>query len=589
MTCKAHPDGLLFPVPILPIKGWNGLKLRIALAQTNHAVGDIEGNEAKILRWIDKARRAGADLVAFPELAVSGYPAEDLLLKPRFLADCRASIERIAGKVSHPAAIVGFPSTDGGVHNSAAVLAGGELVTVTSKIHLPNYGVFDEKRYFSPGKAASVLRVGDVRVGLSICEDIWRDDVSKAQVVSGRAQVIVNVSSSPYHAGKGMEREDLMKRRAVENGVYVAYVNLVGGQDELVFDGHSVVVDPAGSVLARARQFREDLIVVDIDPSKAAARSRSRRKWRGRIAVEEITVGIKRSHRWKKIVPRISRPLKPAKEIYTAIVTGTKDYVTKNGFKKVIIGLSGGIDSSLVAAIAVDALGKDSVVGVTMPSRYSSPGSVRDARRLADNLGIEFLRINIEPVHSAYLKSLGRIFSGMRHDTAEENIQARIRGNILMALSNKFGWLVLTTGNKSELAVGYCTLYGDLAGGFAILKDVPKTLVYELARYRNSVGTPVIPDAVMTKPPSAELRPDQKDVDSLPPYEILDPVLAKYVIEDMAVDEIADLGFDETLVRRVARLVDGNEYKRRQGPPGVRITPRAFGKDRRMPITNLYR
>jgi NAD+ synthase (glutamine-hydrolysing) len=564
------------------------LKFRIALAQTNLTVGDIEGNEARIVKWIDRARRLDVDLVAFPELAISGYPAEDLLLKPRFLADCQAAIERIAGKVTQPVAIIGFPSSDGYVRNSAAVLAGGKLVAVSNKIHLPNYGVFDEKRYFSPGGAATVLAAGGARIGLSICEDIWREDVSKAQVVSGGSNMLLNVSSSPYHAGKGMEREDLMKRRATENGIYVAYVNLVGGQDELVFDGHSVIIGPSGEVIARGRQFREDLVVGDIEIGRLPS-ARARGPGRSRIRLEEVKLAIKIKARRKKTASRISRPMERIKEVYSAIVTGTRDYVGKNGFSRVVIGLSGGIDSSLVAAIAVDALGKNSVVGVTMPSRYSSAESVRDARKLAKNLGIEFLRVDIEHMHSAYLRSLKGLFEGLPHDATEENIQARIRGNILMALSNKFGWLVLTTGNKSELAVGYCTLYGDLAGGFAILKDVPKTLVYDLARYRNSVGSPVLPKAVMTKAPSAELRPDQKDVDSLPPYEILDPVLTMYVVEDMAIDEIVSQGYDEDIVKRVAGLVDGNEYKRRQGPPGVKITPKAFGKDRRMPITNLYR
>ena len=565
------------------------MTFRIALAQTNHTVGDIEGNKARVLEWIKKARSLDADLVAFPELAISGYPAEDLLLKPGFLADCRAAVRQIAEKVERPVAVVGFPRMDGGVRNSAAILSRRRLVSVCDKIHLPNYGVFDEKRYFTPGEAVSVMVAGRARIGVSICEDIWLDDVTRAQALSGGAHAIVNISSSPYTAGKGMEREDLMKRRATAHGIYVAYVNLVGGQDELVFDGHSVIIDPAGAVLARARQFREDLIVADIDTDRVSARPGGRRGRRTPLPVKDIELGLRPRSRRKKAVPKISRPMKRLKEIYTAILTGTRDYVRKNGFRRVLIGLSGGIDSSLVAAVAVDALGKQSVTGVSMPSRYSSPGSVRDARRLAKNLGIEFMHISIEQVHSAYLKSLKRPFRGLSGDVTEENIQARIRGNILMALSNKFGWLVLTTGNKSELAVGYCTLYGDLAGGFAILKDVPKTLVYDLARYRNSVRSPVIPEAVMTKAPSAELRPDQKDEDSLPPYEVLDPVLSMYVVEDMSVDEIVERGYDRGIVERVAGLVDGNEYKRRQGPPGVKITPRAFGKDRRMPITNLYR
>jgi NAD+ synthase (glutamine-hydrolysing) len=568
--------------------------LRIALAQINPTVGDIKGNAAKINRWIEKARKINADIVAFPELTVSGYPAEDLLLKPRFLSDCRTAVERIAERVGRITAIVGFPSSFESVHNSAAILTGGRIAAICNKIHLPNYGVFDERRYFSPGKAASVLAMGKARVGVSICEDMWYEDVSIAQATAGRADVIINISCSPYHAGKGAEREELMKRRAITNEVYVAYLNLVGGQDELVFDGHSVIIAPDGTVIARARQFHEDLIVADLDMGRARRTSLKPARIRsGSLAVETVKIGFKSRARRKKIATTPAQPLDKMGEIYQAILTGARDYVKKNGFKKVVIGLSGGIDSSLVAVAAVDALGKDSVVGVSMPSRYSSLGSVSDAKGLARNLGIKLLHVNIEKVHNSYIQTLKKAIKGISRDVTEENIQARIRGNILMALSNRFGWLVLTTGNKSELAVGYCTLYGDLAGGFAILKDVPKTLVYELACHRNSSckpkARPVIPESVLMKPPSAELKPDQKDEDSLPPYEILDPVLHMYVVDDMAVDEIVAEGYGKRLVQGVARLVDGNEYKRRQGPPGIKITPRAFGKDRRMPITNLYR
>jgi NAD+ synthase (glutamine-hydrolysing) len=564
--------------------------LRIALAQVNLTVGDIEGNSAKILRWTEKARRKGADIVAFPELALSGYPAEDLLLRRRFLEDCRSALERIAGKIRRPAVIVGFPDRSDAIRNSAAVIGEGRVITIVNKIHLPNYGVFDEQRYFKPGDGTCVLVAGTSRIGISICEDIWHEDVSEAQVVSGGAQVIVNISCSPYNVGKGAEREVLMKERATAHRAYVAYLNLVGGQDELVFDGHSVIFDPSGAVLARGKQFDEDLVIADIDVKRAgdSARRRGRRRG-GSIPVETVEIGLPARPRRKPAASRTARRLGKTEEIYKAIVTGTRDYVKKNGFGRVVIGLSGGIDSALVAAVAVDALGKAKVTGVSMPSRYSSDGSIRDARRLARNLGIELLNVNIEKIQRLYLESLKPLFKGRPADETEENIQARIRGNILMALSNKFGWLVLTTGNKSELAVGYCTLYGDLAGGFAILKDVPKTLVYELARFRNSRGEAVIPKAIMTKPPSAELRPDQKDEDSLPPYEILDPILDMYVVHDLGVKEIVGHGFDRETVIEVAGLVDGNEYKRRQGPPGVKITPKAFGKDRRMPITNMYR
>jgi NAD+ synthase (glutamine-hydrolysing) len=563
--------------------------LRIALAQVNLTVGDIRGNTTKILKWIDKARKQNADLIAFPELAISGYPPEDLLLRRRFLEDCRSAVDKIAKTIKLASVVVGFPSHAGSAHNSAAVLAGGKVVSVCNKIHLPNYGVFDEKRYFTPGRTALVLLAGDARVGVSICEDIWREDVSIAQVKMGRAHIILNISSSPYHAGKGNEREELLKRRALANDAYVAYVNLVGGQDELVFDGHSLVIGPDGVTMARGKQFREDLIIADIDVGVVKERvTLAARRGFKRIAVETADLGMRPSARKKKVKPRVEKLMPALQEIYTAIVTGTRDYVKKNGFKKVVIGLSGGIDSALVAAVAVDALGKNGVVGVAMPSRYSSKGSLRDATKLARNLGIKLIKAGIEDVFKAYTRSIKGVFKKSAHDIAEENIQARIRGNILMALSNKFGWLVLTTGNKSELAVGYCTLYGDLAGGFAILKDVPKTLVYALARHRNSKGKPVIPEATISKAPSAELRPDQKDEDTLPPYDTLDPVLTMYVVEDKDIDEIGRAGYPRALVRGIAKMVDGNEYKRRQGPPGIKITPKAFGRDRRMPITNLY-
>jgi NAD+ synthase (glutamine-hydrolysing) len=561
--------------------------IRLALAQTNLTVGDIQGNSRKVLRWIDRAARRGADLVAFPELTLSGYPPEDLLFKSAFLEDCRTALDRIVARAKGPVSVVGYPSRRNGTRNSAAVIYGGRVAAVCDKIELPNYGVFDERRYFVPGRKACVLLLDGVRIGLSICEDIWFEEVTLAQVARGKARIILNVSSSPYNIGKGAEREALMRTRAVDNGVYVAYVNLVGGQDELVFDGHSLVVGPDGTVIARGRQFEEDLIFADID----LTRPRRRRQSPGvkaRLPVETAGVRAHLGSARKKIEASARLPLDFPEEIYKAILTGTADYVLKNGFKKVIVGLSGGIDSALVATIAVDALGAESVIGVSMPSRYSSRSSVTDARALAGNLGIEFIKIGIDRIFSSYLEALKPSFKGHKEDVTEENIQARIRGNILMALSNKFGWLVLTTGNKSEVAVGYCTLYGDLAGGFAILKDVPKTLVYELAAYRNMRGKPVIPKAILTKPPSAELKPDQKDEDTLPPYEILDPILNMYVVEDMAVRSIIERGFPDRLVKQVVRLVDRNEYKRRQGPPGIKITPRAFGKDRRMPITNRY-
>ncbi len=557
--------------------------LRIALAQLNVTVGDLRGNVRKIRHWIEKAKRYRADIVAFPELAISGYPAEDLILRPGFLSDCEEALKELAHDVKGIVAIVGYPRKGEKAYNSAAILSGGKVVAAIDKIHLPNYGVFDEQRYFAPGDRVGVISVDGFKVGVSICEDIWVGDVIEAQAAVG-AGVALNISSSPYHIGKGGERQALMAERAHTTSTHVAYVNLVGGQDELVFDGHSLVVNPQGEIIARGKQFREDLIVVDI----GGTRRHPLRQGSGLLPARVIRVKHTRRRRRASLAPHLAPTLDRLEEIYTAIVLGTHDYVRKNRFKTVVVGLSGGIDSSLVATIAVDALGKDRVVGVAMPSRFSSEASVRDAQRLARALDIKLLKLDIETIFRAYLRTLRPIFEGLPFDVTEENIQARIRGNLLMALSNKFGYLVLNTGNKSELAVGYCTLYGDLAGGFAILKDVPKTLVYELARYRNSLE-PVIPVEILTKPPSAELRPDQRDEDSLPPYELLDPILDMYVVEDMSVDEIVARGFPRAIVRRVAELVDRNEYKRRQGPPGIKITPRAFGKDRRMPITNRYR
>jgi NAD+ synthase (glutamine-hydrolysing) len=562
--------------------------IRLALAQVNLTVGDIKGNARKVLRWMDKAGRQGADLVAFPELTLAGYPAEDLLLKKRFLEDCRSALDRLAGKIRSPVAVIGFPSLRDTTHNSVAIIHGGRIACVCDKIELPNYGVFDERRYFSPGGRTCVAALNGVRIGISICEDIWLERVTAAQVGRGRARIILNVSCSPYHVGKGGQREALMKARAAASNAYVAYLNLVGGQDELVFDGHSVVVDPTGRVLARGKQFDEDLVVADLDVSLLGRRPKTQ-LGASAVPVETVSLEGRSGSRRSQIEPAVHPPLGRLDEIYTAIVTGTRDYVKKNGFDKVVIGLSGGIDSALVAVIAVDALGKDRVIGVSMPSRYSSRQSITDARKLAKNLDIKFMGIGIDGIFTSYLDNLKATFKGYGEDVTEENIQARVRGNILMALSNKFGWLVLTTGNKSELAVGYCTLYGDLAGGFAILKDVPKTLVYELAAHRNLKGKQVIPEPILTKAPSAELKPDQKDEDSLPPYEMLDPILNMYVVEDMGVREISEQGYPRALVKQVAGMVDGNEYKRRQGPPGIKITPRAFGKDRRMPITNLYR
>ena len=567
--------------------------IRIALAQINVTVGDIEGNKNKILHYIEEARKLGVELVAFPEMAVTGYPPEDLLLKPDFIEANLRALEDIIPATRGITAVVGFVHRDEDIYNAAAVIHDGKLAAVYRKMYLPNYGVFDEDRYFQAGQEYIVFELDGTGVGVNICEDIWHPGgPAEVQALAGGAEVIVNISASPYHARKVEFRERMLATRAADSVSIVAFCNLVGGQDELVFDGGSVIFDPRGELIARGRQFEEDLVVADLDVEGVFRRRLHdpRRRKEKLLSRWEVEV-IKLAPVGPKEKPPISEHkvprLEPLAEIYKALVTGTRDYVHKNGFRKVVIGLSGGIDSSLTATIAVDALGAENVTGVYMPSRYSSEESRIDAEELARNLGIAFHIIPIDETFQAYLDMLSEVFKGLPHDVTEENIQARIRGNILMALSNKFGWLVLTTGNKSEIGVGYCTLYGDTAGGFAVIKDIPKTLVYKLARYRNSIS-PVIPERVFTKPPSAELRPNQKDTDSLPPYEILDPILHAYVEEDRSIEEIVAMGFDRELVKRVVMMVDRNEYKRRQSPPGVKITPRAFGKDRRLPITNRY-
>lgn len=572
---------------------------RIALAQINTTVGDLEGNEKKILDCIARGRKMGADLVAFPELAVTGYPPEDLLLKPQFIRDNIESINRIAESTGAVTAVVGFADCKDKVYNGAAVLHGSRVAAVYHKMCLPNYGVFDEKRYFEPGNQPLVFQLKGVTIGINICEDIWiPDGVTETQVLKGGAELIVNISSSPYHAGKGREREKMLACRAKRNRAVVAYVNLVGGQDELVFDGLSFLFDEEGHLMAQGRQFEEDFLILDLDldplrklRSKDRAFERRRETFHSDYDVLSIELGDGSLGRGRPSVPRPPRGrLKYLEEIYQALVLGTQDYVRKNGFQRVVIGLSGGIDSALTAAIATDALGRENVVGVTMPAPFSSRGSVTDSEKLAANLGIELKRIPITEAFDGLRSMLKEVFGDLPEDVTEENLQARIRGMVLMALSNKFGWLVLAPGNKSEISVGYCTLYGDMVGGFALIKDVPKTLVYKLAKYRNSVaGRKLIPQRIIDKEPSAELRPDQKDADSLPAYEILDPILEAYVERDKSIQEIVDMGYDEATVKEVARMVDRNEYKRRQAPPGIKITPRAFGRDRRAPITNWYR
>jgi len=556
--------------------------LRIALAQVNVTVGDLVGNRRRILEAIRAAQAWLADVVVLPELAVTGYPPEDLLLKPRFVEENLAVLQSLTAASRGGVVVVGYVDRNrhGQLMNAAAVLAGGRHVATYHKQCLPNYGVFDEKRYFTPGTQPTLLDLGGVRMGITICEDLW-EPAPLRRLAKSRAQLAVNLSASPYYAGKLTEREALFARRARQSRLAVAFCNLVGGQDELVFDGASLVLDARGRRLAHGAQFREDLLVVDLEPTRLG----SRRPQRG----QAVSLPVRLSDR-----PQVARQDPPelsgVAEVYEALVLGVRDYVSKNGFSTVVLGLSGGIDSSLTAAIAVDALGAEHVMGVVMPSRYSSPETQDDARMLGRRLGVEVRDLAIEPVFRAFEDALAPLFSGCAEDVTEQNLQARIRGMLLMALSNKFGWLVLTTGNKSETATGYTTLYGDMAGGFAVIKDVPKTLVYELARYRNARGADgLIPESVLRRVPTAELAPHQTDQDTLPPYEVLDRILKAYVEEDRSVNAI--LGSNQlasTTVRQVVRLVDRSEYKRRQGPPGIKLTPKAFGRDRRMPITNRY-
>jgi len=569
------------------------------MAQINSTVGNLSGNTKKIIRLINEARLLGVDLLTFPELAITGYPPEDLLLKPQFIKQNRESLNEIVGHTSDMAVILGFVDSDGGIYNAAAVIYNNKLVGVYHKVYLPNYGVFDENRYFQAGTKYPIFIIYGVGIGITICEDMWYETgPSTVQAYAG-ARLLVNISSSPYHAGKGRYRERMLATRAADNVAIVAHNNLVGGQDELIFDGNSLIINEKGELIARGKQFQEDLIVADLDMEsvfRSQLHDPRRRKEASWVKKElERATKIEVVNEYPMVAkpplpPRQVERLDELTEVYQALVLGTRDYVHKNGFKKVVIGLSGGIDSSLVAAIAADALGSENVVGVSMPSRYSSPGSKSDAEALARNLGIELRVISIEKAFGSYLETLTEPFKDTQPDVTEENIQARIRGNILFALSNKFGWLVLACSNKSETAVGYTTLYGDMAGGFIPLKDVPKTMVFELAKYKNhETGIEVIPSSVLTKTPSAELRPEQKDTDTLPPYEILDPILKAYVEDDVAIDQIIAMGFDRETVLRAARLVDRSEYKRRQAAPGIKITPRDFGRDRRLPITNRFR
>ncbi|TMK87243.1 MAG: NAD+ synthase [Actinobacteria bacterium] len=553
--------------------------VRIALGQINPTVGDLGRNTTRMVEWAARATEAGADLICFPELAITGYPPEDLVLRPRFVADNLAALEELARRTASGCAVLaGFVDrSEAGLHNAAGLLAGGKVVARYHKVKLPNYGVFDEQRYFVPGDSACPVRLASSALGISVCEDAWAPGRPWDEYARDRVKVIPNINASPYHRHKIAERLEVCRARAADTGAWIVYVNSVGGQDELVFDGGSMVVSPDGELAWHAAMFEEDLLVVDIDVPEAAA-------------------GFDGPDVAPTVVPKpallsIQRPPWPEgpEEVYRALVLGLGDYVRKNGFEEVVLGLSGGIDSALTATLAADALGAAAVRTVTMPSPYTSAESLADAAEAARRLNVRLEEVRIDDVFKAYLSAMEDVFRGTDENVAEENLQARIRGNILMAISNKFGSLVLATGNKSEMATGYSTLYGDMAGGFAPIKDVPKTLVFELARWRNAQSDPPpIPERIMTKPPSAELRVGQKDTDSLPPYELLDPVLEGYVERDRSAEELIEEGFDPDVVRRVAAMVDRAEYKRRQAPPGVKITPKAFGRDRRLPITNAY-
>ncbi len=568
--------------------------MRIALAQINSVVGDVDGNAARVVEWLGEARDAGADLVLFPELVVTGYPPEDLLLRPGFVRAARRAVEEIASATHGITALVGAPQLDADLFNACFTLAHGEVQNIYRKRYLPNYGVFDEDRYFAPGDDLVLLRFGEVVVGPTICEDLWQPGPPATDLALAGAQLVANISASPFHVGKDREREEMLKVRATDNSCFVALCNAVGGQDELIFDGHSVVLDDEGEVLARAAGFKEELLVVDIDPVAAVGRRlrdvRRRALARDRTPAMITTVELPPPHEQADAAhPAVAAQLDDLEQMRLALELGLHDYVTKNGFGDVVIGISGGIDSALTAALCVEALGADRVHGVSMPSRYSSEGTRGDAQRLCESLGIEFREIAIEPMVAAYTGALREHFAGRDTDLTEENLQARIRGTMLMALSNKFGWLVIATGNKSELSVGYSTLYGDLAGGFALIKDVYKTDVFRLSRWLNErAGRELIPASIIERAPSAELRDDQRDEDSLPPYPALDKVLEAYVELDRSREELGQDGFDPEVVERALAMIDRAEYKRRQAPPGVKLRPKAFGRDRRTPITNRW-
>jgi NAD+ synthase (glutamine-hydrolysing) len=572
--------------------------MRLALAQMNTVVGDLDGNRARILAWLEDARAVSADLVLFPELAVTGYPPEDLLLRPSFISAAEESLEQIAREVKDVVALIGAPHFDRDLYNACAICADGEIKSIYRKRFLPNYGVFDEDRYFASGNDLILLELGESLIGPTVCEDIWQPGPPATDLALAGAELVANISASPFHVGKDREREEMLVQRARDNSCFIAFVNAVGGQDELIFDGHSVVLDDEGLVVARAPGFEEALLVVDVDPTVVIGRRlrdvRRRalaRERRDPLPVETLSLkGRVRTTNGKPVEAQIAPLLDDLEQMRRALELGLGDYVDKNSFREVVVGVSGGIDSALTAALAVEALGPERVHCVSMPSPYSSADTRSDARRLAENLGTPFLELLITPIVEAFHAVLADVFTGREPDLTEENLQARIRGVLLMALSNKFGWLVVTTGNKSELSVGYATLYGDMAGGFALLKDVYKTDVFLLAKHMNErAGRELIPQSIIDRAPSAELRDNQLDEDSLPPYPALDRVLKAYVELDRSREELDANGFDPDVVERALALIDRAEYKRRQAPPGVKLHPKAFGRDRRTPITNRWR
>lgn len=564
--------------------------IRIAMAQVNPTVGDLRGNASLVLSYVRMALDQGADLVVFPELVITGYPPEDLLLKPAFVTDNLRVLRELSVKIRGITAIVGFVDPlEGGLGNSAAIIHGGKVAGVYHKMNLPNYGVFDEKRYFTAGKSPLNFVLRGITMGLGVCEDIWTPHGPARLQAQCGASVIININASPYNIEKAAIRENLLRERALDNNVFIVYNNMVGGQDELVFDGQGFIMGSDGEVLARAKAFEEDMLVYDLNAGPALKEGREGAK--ACKGVETIELNTEEQGKKPALPQRETAPLTKCGEVYRALVLGTGDYAKKNSFTHAVIALSGGIDSAIVAVIAKEALGSGNITCVFMPSKYTSAQSKEDAEKLAENLGIKLLTLPIDELFELYLRGLGPFFGGRGEDSTEENLQARIRGDIIMALSNKFGWLVLTTGNKSEMSVGYATLYGDMAGGFAVIKDVPKTLVYKVSEWINKGrgAEAPIPRRILTKAPSAELRAGQRDDDTLPPYEELDAILKAYVEEDMSLPKIVEMGFDEGLVKRVMDMVDRSEYKRRQAAPGIKITPRAFGRDRRMPITNLYK